>query len=141
MGRHLAFPEIIRRGRQYLALNNLTYFWRCQLWRPYWHDLILRVTPFLSTGATTLSIMKFSLTTLSIKGLYVTSSISETQNGSALKLCWVSSCWVLHFIHFYSECHFDEYHYAECRSAECHYAECRGAFQLTRYQEMAIKVH
>ncbi len=92
-------------------------------------------------GAATLSIttltkMANSITTLNIKGLYVTLSISDTQLNNALPLDLVSR-----FIHYYSErhyakCHYDEPHYAERHSAECygerhyavfHYTKCRGA--------------
>ncbi len=45
-------------------------------------------------GAATLSKMTFGITTLSIKGLYVTLSINDTQNINALPICWVSLCWV-----------------------------------------------
>ncbi len=50
--------------------------------------------------------------TVSIKGLFVTLSIHDTQHYNALLLCQVSR-----FISCYAECHF----------AECHYAECCGA--------------
>jgi hypothetical protein len=49
--------------------------------------------------------------TLSIKGLCVTLSISDTQHSNALSLRRV------YFIHNYAECHY----------AECRFAECRGA--------------
>jgi hypothetical protein len=56
----------------------------------------------------TLSITTFSITTLSIKGLYVTLSISDTQEkrqsakntsimlsvAICLRLCWLSLCWM-----------------------------------------------
>jgi hypothetical protein len=64
-------------------------------------------------GATTLSIMAFSIMTFSINGLYVTLSISDTQHNNTaimlsvafysllswmllcwMLLCWVSLCWV-----------------------------------------------
>ncbi len=48
--------------------------------------------------------------TLSIKGLFVTLSIHDTEHYKALLL-------VSHFVCCYAECHF----------AECHYAECCGA--------------
>ncbi len=54
-------------------------------------------------GATTLSIMTFSITTLSIMGLVTTLAINDTQHNSI-------------------ECH-----YAECRdylNADCRFAEC-----------------
>ncbi len=39
---------------------------------------------------TTLSIMTFSLPTLTIKGSYVTVSMNDTQHNNALPLCWES---------------------------------------------------
>ncbi len=75
-------------------------------------------------GAATLSIttlakMANSITTLSIKSLYVTLSISDTQLNNALPLDLV-----LGFINYYSERHYAKYHYAESHYAECHSAEC-----------------
>jgi hypothetical protein len=80
---------------------------------------------------TTFSITTFSIMTLSIKGLYVTLSISGTQHNKDLILCWVSLCWMWHFIYFYSECRHAKCRYAECRYAECRYVECRGAINST----------
>ncbi len=45
------------------------------------------------------SATKFSITMLTVKGFYVTHSISDTQH----------------------KCHFAKFHYGECR-----YADCRG---------------
>ena len=62
---------------------------------------------FLLNGATTVSIMTFSITTLSI-----TIKNRDTQ-------------------YCYAECHTwsvsQKAHYSECRFAECRYAECLGA--------------
>jgi hypothetical protein len=73
----------------------------------------------------TLSITTLSKVTLSIKGFFVTLSITA--------LCHYPEC----FIYCYADCHFadcqcakfrhDNCRYAECRCAECHYPECRGA--------------
>jgi hypothetical protein len=52
-------------------------------------------------GAMTLSTTTFSITTLSMKGLHVTLSISDTQQKITLSIIML-------------------YHYAECRYAECH---------------------
>jgi len=62
--------------------------------------------------------------TLSIKGLYVTLGISDTQHNNDPLLCWVPLCWVWRFIHYYAECH-----YADLLSVVivAHYAECHGA--------------
>jgi hypothetical protein len=49
-------------------------------------------------------------TTLSIKGLYVTLSINDTEHNTALR-------YTLHFIYWYAECHYAKYRYAECRGA------------------------
>jgi hypothetical protein len=75
-------------------------------------------------GATTLSIMTLSITTLSMRIFHVTLSICDSQHKrhSALLLGWVSLCWVSHFIYYYAE-----RHYAECRYAECRCAERRSA--------------
>jgi hypothetical protein len=57
--------------------------------------------------------MTFSTTTLSIKGLFGTITLSNTQHDETQ--------------HISIEYHYGERHYAECRYAECRYAECRGA--------------
>jgi len=41
----------------------------------------------------------FGATTLSIRGLFVTVSINDTEHNNALLLCWVS-----HFIYYFAEC-------------------------------------
>jgi hypothetical protein len=64
----------------------------------------------IKMGATTISIMTFSITTHSIKGLFGTHIINGTQHSN--NQYRVPLRWVLHFI----------YCYAECRYAECHYA-------------------
>jgi len=73
----------------------------------------LSVMKWWIKGAATLSITILSITTLSIKGLHVTLSISDTQHNNALPLCWVLLCWVSRFIYYYAE-----FLYAECRGAE-----------------------
>ncbi len=45
--------------------------------------------------AMTLSMTTFSTMTLSMKGLFVTQSISDNQPINDLPLCWVSLCWML----------------------------------------------
>ncbi len=61
-----------------------------------------------SGGATTFSIMTFSITTLDIIGLVEKLSKNDThhkwRHNNALPLCWMSLCWVLHFIYCYAEC-------------------------------------
>jgi hypothetical protein len=56
---------------------------------------------------------------LSIKGLYATLSITDTQHNNSLH---------------YAECHDDECHilfiFIYCRYAECPYAECHGALTI-----------
>jgi len=47
------------------------------------------------TGTTTLSIMTLSIPTLSIKGLFTTLAIKDTQHYKTLLSCWVSLFWVL----------------------------------------------
>ncbi len=56
--------------------------------------------------------MTLSTMPLSIKGLYVTLSIDDTQHAYALPLCSVS-----HFMYYYAECHYADFHYADCRDA------------------------
>ncbi len=62
----------------------------------------------------TLNITKFSVITLSIRGLFVTLSISvsinDTKHNNALS--------------------YDGFLYAECHYAECCYAECCGIIKL-----------
>ncbi len=61
----------------------------------------------LKKGAMTFRIMKLSITafsimTLSIKGVFATPSINDTQHSGTqyrALLCWVSLCWLLHFIY------------------------------------------
>ncbi len=67
-------------------------------------------------STTTLYRTILSITTLSIKDLYVTLSINKTQHKT-------TAC----FIYCYAECH-----YADCHYAECRHTECRGAEKLTR---------
>ncbi len=76
---------------------------------------------------TAFSISTLSIMTLSVRGLYVTLSISDSQHK------WHSTLQLWH----YAECHYAECrvlfiimaecHCAECHYAECHYAECRSA--------------
>ncbi len=63
------------------------------------------------------SLLTFRIMTLSMKGLYATVSINNTQHNNTLPLCLVSLSWVSRFIYYYAECH----------CAECCYAESRGA--------------
>ncbi len=63
----------------------------------------------LTCGATTLSIMTFSINTLSIKNLVLTFCRNDPQHSNTLTFCWVSR-----FMYCFAECH-----YAECRYAEC----------------------
>ncbi len=81
-------------------------------------------------GATTLSIMTHSITTLRKKGLYVTLRISDTQHNNILPLCSVV------FLFYFAECHYADCRYAECHFAECRCADCRGA---TEWCEMKPK--
>jgi hypothetical protein len=68
----------------------------------------------------TLSITAFRITTLSIKGLFVTLSMKDTQrkrhldNNNAIVLS-------VAFIYCYAECR-----YAECHHAKCRYSVCSG---------------
>jgi hypothetical protein len=70
--------------------------------------------------------MTFSIMTLSIKGLYVTISINDTQHINSLQyaVCHYAECRVLFVVML---CRFAECRYTECRYAECRYTECRGA--------------
>jgi hypothetical protein len=65
--------------------------------------------------------MTFNTTTLSIRRLFVTFSISDTQQNNALPLCWESQ-----FIYCYAECH-----YVECCYSECHCALSTQSNSLT----------
>jgi hypothetical protein len=64
--------------------------------------------------------MTISITTISIKSLYVTLSIIYTQQKrqSALEQC------------HYADCHHADCRYADCRYADCHYAEYRDLFTI-----------
>jgi hypothetical protein len=68
----------------------------------------------------------------SIKGLFVTLSINDTQHNNNLyrvPLCSVS-CFIYCLVEcHYAKCRYAECHYAECHYAYCHYVECRGAIQ------------
>jgi hypothetical protein len=73
----------------------------------------------------------FSMTTLSIIGLFATISINDNRHKT---LCehydtqyLVKLCWVPQLLKCYAERHYAECHYAESHYAECHYAECHGA--------------
>jgi hypothetical protein len=59
--------------------------------------------------------------TISMQGLYVTLSISDTQYE---RLCHYA---VLRFIYYYIECLYVECLHANCHYAECHYANCHYA--------------
>jgi hypothetical protein len=63
-----------------------------------------------------------SITSLSIRGLYVTVSINDTQH-SITMLCLFDEC-------HHAECHYAECYYAECYYAECYYAECHALFDI-----------
>ncbi len=67
-----------------------------------------------SIGATTLRIMTLSITTFSVKGLYVTPRIKGTRHNNA-ELCRMSR-----FIYCYAESRYAESRYAESCYAECH---------------------
>ncbi len=67
--------------------------------------------------------MTFSIMTLlSMKGLYVTLSITDTEDNNALH----------YTVCRYAECRYAECRFAECCYAVCRYAECCGALVLTR---------
>jgi hypothetical protein len=63
-----------------------------------------------SKGAATISTTTFSLTTLSIKGLFVTLSIGDTQHYVMLRVTFVK---VIQSVAFFTVI-------GECRYAECH---------------------
>ncbi len=58
----------------------------------------------LQLGATTLSIMTFSIETLSRKGLYATLSINDMEHKNTLPSYRLSLCWVTRFIDWVSLC-------------------------------------
>jgi hypothetical protein len=62
-----------------------------------------------------LSLMTFSITTLSITDLFATFSKYYAEHNNPLYL--VSLCSVLRFIYFCAKCHYAECHYAECHNA------------------------
>ncbi len=72
---------------------------------------------------TALSLTTFSIMRLSIKGLFVTLNISDSQHkwDSALICSAVMLNVVMLSVAFY-------YHHAECHYAKCRCAECRSAF-------------
>jgi hypothetical protein len=78
----------------------------------------------------TFSITPLSKMTLSLKGLYLTPSISDAELYQCLTL---SVMFYLLFAEFrYVVCRYDDfryavYHYANCHYAECHYAYCHYA--------------
>ncbi len=107
----------------------------CTLARVWWGCEVLKVEAVM-VGATTFSTTILSITTLSMKDLFVTLSINDSQfkwHSTLMTLhtrlfitcqiCWVLLCWVSRFMYCYAKCH-----YAECWYAERRYAECRSAF-------------
>jgi hypothetical protein len=66
-----------------------------------------------------------------MKDLYVTLSISDTQQNNILPLCRVSR-----FIYYCAE-----FCYAQCRYAKCRYAECRyAAYRCATLSIMALSI-
>jgi hypothetical protein len=79
---------------------------------------------FLKTlSITTLYLTTFSIMRLSIKGLFVTLNISDTQHkwDSALICSAIMLNVIMLSVAFY-------YHHAECHYDKCRCAECRSAF-------------
>jgi hypothetical protein len=74
--------------------------------------------------------------TLSIKGLYVTLSINDTQRK---KQCHYAECRYAEYhvlANYYAECHYNEWHYAECRGTT---RERSGLGKNTRVRPWKLK--
>jgi hypothetical protein len=68
--------------------------------------------------------------TLSIKVLFPTLRISDTQHKCLSALYQVQLCILFKYSYaecYYAACHYVDFSYAECHYAECHYAECHYA--------------
>jgi hypothetical protein len=107
----------------------------------------------------TFSIMAINIRTLTITTLYhytecrilfiVMSNVSMLSVAFHLLLCWMSLCWVWHFIYCYAECHYAKCCYPECHYVNCRYAQCCGAlvaiiltvFSITGHFQLHSRKH
>ncbi len=70
--------------------------------------------------------MTLSIMTLSVKGLFATYCLNDTQhNNTAILL-------ISHFIYCEAEYHYPMCRHADCRNGECHYPQCHGANYVVR---------
>ncbi len=88
----------------------------------YRYKILLKLTA--ENGATILSIMTFSITTLNINELFAKFSKTTIIIMTLSHYSEYHKGVYMHFIYCYAECHYADCHYAECHYAECHYAEC-----------------
>jgi hypothetical protein len=75
--------------------------------------IILKKAPLLNEASSfnlTIILAILCLTTLNIKGMYMTLSISDIQHDNDLPSYRVSLCGVSHFIYANAECHYGECH-------------------------------
>ncbi len=123
-------PKIILWLELVRATNALAYcskFWIPQ--KIFFHWVDKEKIACSVKGATTISIMTFSITTLSIMGL----NVKLTYSRLGIMLC--------SNMHFYC---YAEYHCAECRNAVCRFVECRfieSCGALTTFDFWYIKMN
>ncbi len=85
------------------------------------------------------------ITTLSLKGLYVTQSINGTLQNNTLLFCRVLLCWVPHFIHHYAECRYDKFHgpVLTCTDSYCKFTafrdKCSYFYRILRVLSNPVK--